>query len=90
MSTAVVQLFTTNAPAHSIWIKRLTGVLCLVRDSSKRSYFMRIYCILKNELVWEEEMYDSILINKPREFLLTFEGRVNNIFLCLKFEFYQN
>lgn len=76
MCTAVVQLYTTSAPAHSSWMKRLTGVLCFVRDSSKRSYFLRIYNILKNELLWEEEMYDSILINKSRDFLITFEGRV--------------
>lgn len=76
MCTAVVQLFTTSAPAHSSWTRRLTGILCFVRDSSRRSYFMRIYNILKNELVWEEEMYDSILLNKSRDFLITFEGQV--------------
>lgn len=76
MSTAVIQLFTTEAPAHSAWIKRLSGIACFVRDSSKRSYFIRVYCIAKHELIWEEEMYESILINKPREFLISFEGQV--------------
>lgn len=85
MCTAVVQLFTTEAPAHSAWTKRLNGVLCFVRDSSKRSYFMRIYCLLKNELVWEEEMYESLYINKSRDFLLSFEGSVSAIgSFCLK------
>lgn len=76
LCTAVVQLYTTEQPAHSIWIKRNTGVLCFVRDSLKRSYFMRLYCLLKNELVWEEEMYESIFVNKSKEYLLDFEGRV--------------
>lgn len=80
MSTAVVQLFTTEAPAHSAWIKRLSGIACFVRDSSKRSYFIRVYCMIKHELVWEEEMYDSIIVGKPREFLINFEGQVNFIF----------
>jgi neural Wiskott-Aldrich syndrome protein len=73
--TSVVQLFTTSAPAHSHWIKRHTGVLCFVKDSSKRSYFCRLYCLVRGELVWEQEMYDSIEIIKPRAFLLTFEGQ---------------
>lgn len=76
MCTAVVQLFTTESPAHSAWIRRLNGIACFVRDSAKRSYSIRVYCLLKNDLVWEEEMYDSILINKPREFLISFEGKV--------------
>lgn len=81
MCTAVAQLYTTEPPAHSIWIKRNTGALCFVRDSSKRSYFMRIYCLIKNELVWEEEIYESIFINKSKEYLLDFEGRVSHYFL---------
>lgn len=76
MSTAVVQLFTTEAPAHSVWAKRVSGVACFIRDSSKRSYYIRVYCMTKHELFWEEEMYESILINKPREFLISFEGQV--------------
>lgn len=79
MCTAVAQLYTTEPPAHSIWIKRNTGALCFVRDSSKRSYFMRIYCLIKNELVWEEEIYESIFINKSKEYLLDFEGRVSHV-----------
>ncbi|XP_055313084.1 actin nucleation-promoting factor WASL-like isoform X2 [Sitodiplosis mosellana] len=75
MSTAVVQLFTTEAPAHSAWSKRLSGIACFVRDSSKRSYFIRVYCMAKHELVWEEEMYDTIVVGKPREFLINFEGQ---------------
>lgn len=76
MSTAVVQLFTTDAPAHSAWHKRLSGIACFVRDSSKRSYFIRVYCMIKHELVWEEEMYDTIIVGKPHDFLICFEGEV--------------
>lgn len=76
MATAVVQLYITESPAHSLWIKRNTGIACFIRDSTKRSYFVRIYCLMKNELIWEEEMYESIYINKSKEYLLDFEGRV--------------
>lgn len=84
MATAVVQLYTTESPAHSLWIKRTTGIACFIRDSTKRSYFVRVYCLLKNELFWEEEMYESIYINKSKEYLLDFEGRVC-IILSLKY-----
>lgn len=76
MSTAVVQLYKTEGPAHSAWIKRTSGIACFVRDSSKRSYFIRIYCMVKHELAWEEEMYETINVTKPREFLICFEGQV--------------
>lgn len=67
MATAVVQLYVTKSPDHSSWIKRSTGIVCFVRDSTKRSYFIRIYCLLKNKLIWEEEMYKSININQSKE-----------------------
>lgn len=83
MCTAVIQLYTTEAPAHSSWIKRLNGVACFVRDVLKKSYFIRVYCLAKHELMWEEEMYESILINKTREFLICFEGQVRPLIIRL-------
>lgn len=79
MCTAVAKLFTTEGPVHSDWHQRQTGALCFVRDSAKRSYFMRLYCLIKCEMVWEEEMYDAIYINQSKEWLLDFEGRVRNL-----------
>lgn len=76
MSTAVIQLFATMRQPNSGWMKQLAGVACFVRDSTKRSYFIRVYCMMKHELIWEEEMYRSIEINLPRKFLITFEGQV--------------
>lgn len=37
----------------------------------------------KHELVWEEEMYESIIVGKPREFLISFEGQVWRICIHL-------
>lgn len=81
MNTSVVQLFTTKSPDHSTWIKRITGVACFVRDSSKRSYFIQVFCLAKHELFWEEEMYKTIILEKPCEYLITFEGKVSFIFI---------
>lgn len=73
--TTVAQLYQTEGSAHSVWKKKYTGVLCFIRDSSKKSYFMRMYCLLKNELIWEHEIYDTMGITKSRPYLLTFEGQ---------------
>lgn len=86
MSTAVVQLYKTEGPAHSAWLKRTSGIACFVRDSSKRSYFIRVYCMVKHELAWEEEMYDSINVSKPREFLICFEGQVRQFSYFIAFD----
>lgn len=80
MSTAVVQLFVTEAAAHSAWTKKSSGVACFIRDSTKKSYFIRVYCLSSLTMLWEEELYDDISISKPRDFLITFEGQVCVIF----------
>lgn len=74
LNTAVVQIYKTEGSAHAHWKKRHTGVVCFVKDSSIRSYFMRAYCLIKNELIWEHEIYDDMEVVKSRPFLLTFEG----------------
>lgn len=81
MCTAVVKVYTTEPPAHGAWLHRHTGVLCFVRDSTRRSYFMRLYSTERAELVWEEEIYESIYINMTKEWLLDFEGRDNLVAL---------
>ncbi|XP_017141312.1 neural Wiskott-Aldrich syndrome protein isoform X2 [Drosophila miranda] len=74
LNTAVVQIYKTEGNAHSHWKKKHTGVVCFVKDSAIRSYFLRAYCLIKSELIWEHEIYDGMQIVKSRPFLLTFEG----------------
>ncbi|KAJ0181442.1 hypothetical protein K1T71_003527 [Dendrolimus kikuchii] len=74
LATAVVQLFTTEGPAHSEWKKKDTGVLCLIKDNGKRSYFFRIYCLYRKILIWEHEVYMQIEYKSPRPYLHTFEA----------------
>ncbi|KOB73419.1 Wiskott-aldrich syndrome protein, partial [Operophtera brumata] len=76
LATAVVQLFTTEGPAHSEWKKRETGVLCLIKDNAKRSYFFRIFCLYRKHLIWEHEVYTQIEYKSPRTFLHTFEAEM--------------
>lgn len=79
MNTAVVQIYKTEGSAHSIWKKKHTGVVCFVKDSCIRSYFFRAYCLIKNELIWEHEVYETLKLNKARPFLLTFEGQDGHV-----------
>lgn len=74
--TTVAQLYATEGPTHSRWIKKFTGALCFIKDNAKRSYYCRMFCLKRHEMVWEQEMYDTIDIARSRPYLLTFEGQV--------------
>lgn len=80
LCTTVAQIFSTEAPRHCQWIKRQTGVLCFVKDSTKRSYYARMFCLMKHEMVWEQEIYDNIELSREKNYLITFEGEVRNYF----------
>ncbi|XP_070503678.1 actin nucleation-promoting factor WASL [Chironomus tepperi] len=83
--TTVAQIYQTETP-HTRWLKRYTGALCFVKDNSKRSYYARMFCLIKHEMVWEQEMYDTIEINKVKPYLLTFEGQDGMVALNFAFE----
>jgi WH1 domain len=74
--TTVAQLYQTESPTHNRWIKKNTGALCFVKDNAKRSYYARMFCLMRHEMVWEQEMYDTIDITRVKPYFLTFEGQV--------------
>lgn len=76
LATTVIQLYATDGPESTHWFKRDVGVLCLVRDANKRSYFFRLYCLVRNRMVWEHEIYNNMQYLAPRSFLHTFEAEV--------------
>lgn len=71
---SVVQLFQTGAPDHGSWKKRDAGVLVLVKDNARRSYFFRLYCLSRRQLVWEHEVYSNMEYNTPMPFFHMFEA----------------
>ncbi|XP_053661556.1 actin nucleation-promoting factor WASL [Anopheles marshallii] len=75
LSTAVVQLYTTQSPAHASWVKRCTGALCFIKDNIRKSYYFRLYCLKSNQMVWEQELYEKIEVTQPKPYLITFEGQ---------------
>ncbi|XP_015126138.1 neural Wiskott-Aldrich syndrome protein [Diachasma alloeum] len=74
LAAGVIQLYLTEPPAHREWIKKNTGVITLIRDTSKRSYFLRLYCLQRKAMLWEQELYNSMSYNAPMTYFHTFEG----------------
>ncbi|XP_047102964.1 neural Wiskott-Aldrich syndrome protein-like [Schistocerca piceifrons] len=74
LASAVIQLFVSDPPDHSSWRKYDAGVLCLVKDNSRKSYFFRLYCLTRKQMVWEHEVYKGFDYKTLRPFLHSFEG----------------
>lgn len=77
LSTTVVELYTTASRDSDKWYYKDMGVLCLVKDNAKRSYFFRLFCLLKRQMTWEHEIYNNMYYLAPTSFLHTFEAEVN-------------
>lgn len=54
------------------WSRLECGVVCLIEDSSMHSYFLRLYCVKRAKLLWEQEMYIPFKYTAPRAFFHTF------------------
>lgn len=85
MATTVIQLFSTDGPDGTDWLKRASGVLCLIRDSNRRSYFFRLFCLTRGQLIWEHEVYNSMEYTSPTTYLHTFEAEVINSYCLIKY-----
>ncbi|XP_068034595.1 LOW QUALITY PROTEIN: actin nucleation-promoting factor WAS-like [Anomalospiza imberbis] len=76
--TAVVQLVVAEpggVPGGVLggsWSLRGCGVACLVRDSPRRSYFIRIFRLPAGELWWEQELQGGMGYKTPTPFFHTF------------------
>ncbi|KAL1130690.1 hypothetical protein AAG570_011931 [Ranatra chinensis] len=87
----VAELYTAGGrhqPHAKGWTYCGTGVICLVKDHGRRSYFFSFYCPVNAILLWEQEVYNGIAYSSPTPFLHTFEAEVTNClhyFLLLSF-----
>ena len=75
-ATAVVELLEAHSHNSREWKRRGTGAICFVKDSSRRSYYLNFFHIVqeKQEPKWEQEIYESINVNKQRPFFLQFSA----------------
>ncbi|KAF5297798.1 hypothetical protein FQA39_LY11947 [Lamprigera yunnana] len=74
LATTVVQLYITEPPHHSHWVKKETGILCFVKDNYRKNYFFRMYCLKRGAMIWEQEIYNDMEYINSYDFFHTFEG----------------
>ncbi|XP_064154745.1 actin nucleation-promoting factor WASL-like [Anguilla rostrata] len=75
MASAVAQVLVASMEpgGHgATWRCKGTGVVCLVNDQSLKSYFLRLYCVKRAQLLWEQELYTPFRYSAPRPFFHTF------------------
>ncbi|XP_024283120.1 neural Wiskott-Aldrich syndrome protein isoform X2 [Oncorhynchus tshawytscha] len=69
--SAVAQVYV-SFPGHQVWRHEGSGVVCLVEDSSQHSYFLRVYCVKRSKLLWEQELYVPFRYSAPHPYFHTF------------------
>ncbi|XP_073674677.1 uncharacterized protein wasa [Garra rufa] len=74
LSSAVVQLLMALPSEPNRWTPQQSGVVCFVKDSPQRSFFIRLYDLKAGKLVWEQEIYNQLMYQRTRPFFHTFPG----------------
>ncbi|XP_057374296.1 actin nucleation-promoting factor WAS-like [Daphnia carinata] len=74
MASAVVQVCFADPPSRSQWNLRHCGVLCFIKDNIQRSHYLRVFCLDRQSVVWEQELYSAFEYCAPRPYFHTFEG----------------
>ena len=75
LATTVVQVYRSEVPGHSYrWNKSTCGVVCFVKDNLKRSYYIRVFDMDRQALVFDQEIYNQFKYKSPRPYFHTFEG----------------
>lgn len=74
VASTVAQLFFASdvVPQALGWKYEGCGVVCLTEDHSKQSFFLRLYCVKRAKLLWEQELYTPFKYSAPRPFFHTF------------------
>ena len=55
-------------------MQRVTGVVCLVKDSNRRSYFIQVFDMDIPQRIWEQELYEEIDYKCPKHDVHVFEA----------------
>ena len=56
------------------WNKRSCGVACLVKDYTRRSYYIRVVDMERRTVVFDQEIYHQFQYKTPRSYFHTFEA----------------
>ncbi|XP_046824516.1 neural Wiskott-Aldrich syndrome protein-like [Vespa crabro] len=74
LAAGIIQLYLTEPPFHKEWVKKNTGIITLIRDNPRRSFFLRLYCLQRRAMLWEHEVYNSMDYKTPLVYFHTFEA----------------
>ena len=90
LAATVVQVMQASPPAHNVWSKKCTGVLGLIKDNPRRSYFIRVYNLkvikksVGNMIICSHRGYECGYSTKQRickhcsdAVELTYSGKIN-------------
>lgn len=74
IKTTVAQVLVAKemGDGHLGWTCAACGVLCIIKDTSVDSYFLRLYCVKRAELLWEQELYIPFKYTASRTYFHTF------------------
>ncbi|XP_050408958.1 actin nucleation-promoting factor WASL [Patella vulgata] len=73
LATAVIQLYLSEEPENKKWNKRCCGVATFIKDNPQKSYFIRVYDLKTQSMIWEQELYTQFRYKSPRDYFHTFE-----------------
>ncbi|XP_050414103.2 actin nucleation-promoting factor WASL [Patella vulgata] len=73
LATGIVQLYLSDLSDNHRWNKRCCGVAAFVKDNTKRSYYIRVFDLKKQSMIWEQELYNQFRYKSPRDYFHTFE-----------------
>lgn len=72
LATSVAQLYIAPPENRRAWKKKVTGVICFVKDNGKRSYFLRMYSLVTKSLEWEQELYNQFKYTRAQPYFHAF------------------
>lgn len=61
------------------WRVHDNGVLCFVKDHVRKSFFLRLFNLMTNQVSWEMELYLEMEIKSPKPYFMTFDGDTHRI-----------
>lgn len=73
---AVVQFFSTDGPEGIEWRQKNFGILSFIKDPNRKSYYFRLYCPIRHQLLWEHELYNGLQYLSLAKFFHCFEAEV--------------
>nr|XP_055069714.1 uncharacterized protein si:dkey-197j19.6 [Misgurnus anguillicaudatus] len=74
LACGIVQLVIADPPKERKWKIYSSGVACLLQDKTKHSTFIRLYCLKKAKMLWEQELYTPFVYKEACPFFHTFSG----------------